>query len=56
MKSIMFLLILICILVEWFSFIFYLNVLVFVLVFICFGNVVYYVMYCFVLDFEGYKN
>lgn len=56
MKSTMLLLISICILVEWPCFTFHLNVSAFVLVFTCFGNVVYHVMYCFALDSEGHKN
>lgn len=55
MKCIMFLLIMICVFVEFLGFIFYFNVLIFVLLIVCFGNVVYYILCCFVLELKNNK-
>lgn len=55
MKCLMFILITVCVLVEFSRFTFHFNVSTFVLLVACFGNVVYHILYCFALDSSNNK-
>lgn len=55
-KVVIFILILICLFVEWHRLTFQFNVWAFVLMIACFGNIVYHMFYCFALHYESSRN
>lgn len=55
-KVVIFILILICLFVEWHRLTFQFNVWAFVLMIACFGNIFYHMFYCFALHYESSRN
>lgn len=55
-KSVMLILILMCLCIMWQRLTFKFNVWAFVLIIACFGNIVYHMFYCFALHYESNRN